>query len=392
MSNENGTDKEKEKAAESAAELGKTCRTVFIILFLGCVYCWLTVLTTTDAKLLTDSPTTPIPITGTEIAIGIATFYWLAPLILLACYFYFHISLQRYWEAVAGLSAKDRPAEELQTILTPWFLSGFVLRHLKDGNVAPLDERAFPCLESLASAFLIYWTIPLTLLGFWWRSLPVHSWLVATFHIVLLFLLAWGALVLCWQGRLTLQLRQIKAKRLQHIGWRFLLLLLPCIVPLFVFLWTILLLFFWSRVFDFETPFLWFFLLFLVAGGSLVCVGCVRFCLWLYEKVFDKDSPAAPACDQNDKATRSIHLPFGSLLARWLIALMLCLPFLWVSVIAIEGEAYRWYYENVDDDFDLGGVLKEAEWNKLRKQIVAWVCWRVLPDLRGADVSVKPED
>jgi hypothetical protein len=67
------------------------------------VYTCLTIATTTDPLLLTNSISSPLPIIRTEIPI--AGFFWVAPLILLSFYLYFHIYLQRLWETLADLPA-----------------------------------------------------------------------------------------------------------------------------------------------------------------------------------------------------------------------------------------------------------------------------------------------
>jgi hypothetical protein len=49
------------------------------------VYSWLTIATTTDVRLVTNSASSPLPIIGTEIPV--VGFYW-APALLLAMYLY----------------------------------------------------------------------------------------------------------------------------------------------------------------------------------------------------------------------------------------------------------------------------------------------------------------
>ena len=65
----------------------------FLVLLLGCVYSWLTIAATSDANLLTNSYSSPLPIIGTKIQIN--GFYFVGPLILLCTYGYLHIQLQR---------------------------------------------------------------------------------------------------------------------------------------------------------------------------------------------------------------------------------------------------------------------------------------------------------
>ena len=73
-------------------------------MLLGCVYAWLTIATTTDARLLTNSASSPLPIIQTEIPI--ALFYLAAPLLLVSFYVYLHLYLQSMWRGLATLPAR----------------------------------------------------------------------------------------------------------------------------------------------------------------------------------------------------------------------------------------------------------------------------------------------
>ena len=84
-------------------EASKNARKLFLSVLLGCGYAWLTIATTTDARLLTNSASSPLPIIQVEIPI--AWFYWAAPVILLGLYVYFHFYMQRMWEGLATLPA-----------------------------------------------------------------------------------------------------------------------------------------------------------------------------------------------------------------------------------------------------------------------------------------------
>jgi hypothetical protein len=84
-------------------QISRNARTIMFSMLLACVYTCLTIATTTDPLLLTNSISSPLPIIRTEIPI--AGFFWVAPLILLSFYLYFHIYLQRLWETLADLPA-----------------------------------------------------------------------------------------------------------------------------------------------------------------------------------------------------------------------------------------------------------------------------------------------
>jgi len=58
------------KALETVKETSQNARKIFFAMLLGCVYSWLTIATTTDVRLLTNTASSPLPIIGTEIPIA----------------------------------------------------------------------------------------------------------------------------------------------------------------------------------------------------------------------------------------------------------------------------------------------------------------------------------
>ncbi len=169
------------KVLQVIEETSKNARKIFLAMLLGCVYSWLTIATTTDARLLTNSASSPLPIIQTEIPI--AYFYWVAPFILIALYVYLHFYLQRLWKGLAGLPAIFPDGKSLDERAYPWLLNGLVRRHferLKKGR--PLMAH----LEEWVTILLAWWIVPLTLIGFWLRYLPRHEWGGTWIHVGLI--------------------------------------------------------------------------------------------------------------------------------------------------------------------------------------------------------------
>ena len=159
------------KLLETVAETSKNARKIFLWMLLGCAYSWLTIATTTDARLLTNSVSSPLPIIRTEIPI--AWFYWAAPFALVVVYIYLHFYLRMLWEGLAGLPAIFPDGKRLDQRAYPWLLNGLVRRHferLRKGR--SLLVR----LEEGTTTFLAWWSVPLTLFGFWLRHLRRHEW------------------------------------------------------------------------------------------------------------------------------------------------------------------------------------------------------------------------
>ena len=181
-------------------EISRIARPVFIGLLAGCVYSWLTIATTTDARLLTNSASSPLPIIGTEIPI--VGFYWVAPILLLGVYVYLHLYLQRLWEGLADLPAVFPDGKPLNKKVYPWLLSGLVRAHFK----LLKDERTLLSrLENGAVIFLAWWIVPVTVLMFWGRYLPRHEWFGTGLHIVLLVVSIGSAILLQRHAAATLR-------------------------------------------------------------------------------------------------------------------------------------------------------------------------------------------
>ena len=169
------------KMLEAVAETSKNARKIFLAMLLGCVYSLLTIATTTDARLLTNSASSPLPIIRTEIPI--AWFYWAAPFALLGLYVYLHFYLGMLWEGLAGLPAKFPDGKRLDERAYPWLLNGLVRRHfarLQKGR--PFLVR----FKEWTTIFLAWWTVPATLFWFWLRYLRRHEWGGTGWHVALI--------------------------------------------------------------------------------------------------------------------------------------------------------------------------------------------------------------
>lgn len=172
-------------------ETSKNARKIFLAMLLGCVYSWLAIATTTDARLLTNSASSPLPIIQTEVPI--AGFYWAAPLILLSVFFYLHLYLQRLWEGLAKLPAVFPDGEALHERAYPWLLNGLVRTHFRRlRETRSLISR----FENSVSIVLAWWVVPATLLLFWGRYLPRHHWAGTILHLALLVMSVVAAIML----------------------------------------------------------------------------------------------------------------------------------------------------------------------------------------------------
>ena len=191
------------EALQVVEEATKNARQVLFLVGLACAYAALTILSTTDVRLLTNSASSPLPVIGT--AIRIEMFYWVAPFFLLAAYLFLHVNLQRLWDRVAILPAVFPDGLPLDLKAYPWLLTGRVRAftpRLKN------RKPRFGPLQGVLSAMLVWWGVPLTLLLFWAGYLQRQEWIGTGFHIVWLVLAVGFGVAFHRSARATLQRHQ----------------------------------------------------------------------------------------------------------------------------------------------------------------------------------------
>jgi pentapeptide repeat protein len=113
---------------DRVTEISKNASVAFIGMLAACGYSWLTIATTSDPRLITNSSSSPLPVAGTDIPI--VGFYWVAPLVVLGAYLYLHLYLQRLWQALSKLPAVFPDGLALDEKAYPWLLTGLVRAHM----------------------------------------------------------------------------------------------------------------------------------------------------------------------------------------------------------------------------------------------------------------------
>jgi uncharacterized protein YjbI with pentapeptide repeats len=180
-------------ALGTVADISARARALFLSAIAACLYSWLTIATTTDAALITNTGSTPLPIIQTQIPI--AWFYWVAPGILLALFFYLHLYLQRLWEALASLPAVFPSGRTLYEEAYPWLLSSLVLAFVPN---LKHHRPIFWCLQVALSMLAAWVLVPFTIFGYWARYLPRHD-LLGTNVITLALVAAACGCVAFWR-------------------------------------------------------------------------------------------------------------------------------------------------------------------------------------------------
>ena len=146
-------------------------KTLYIGMLAACAYSVLTIFSSTDARLLTNSVSSPLPIIATPIPI--AGFFIAAPALLLGIYFYFHVHLLRLWEATAGLPAVFQDGTACDRRIPPWFLNALIRDRLR---LLASDRPPLLRLQCSVATILAWWVVPLTIALFWLAYLPRHDW------------------------------------------------------------------------------------------------------------------------------------------------------------------------------------------------------------------------
>lgn len=158
------------KGLDHVGEISKLSRTIFVTLISSCVFCWLTIATTTDSALLASSATTPLPIIQTKVPI--AGFYLAAPAALLALYFYLHMYLQNLWEGLANLPAIFPDGQTVDQRAYPWLLTSLVRVYVPR---LKKHRPTFAAAKVGCSVISAWGLVPFTLVLFWFRYLPRHE-------------------------------------------------------------------------------------------------------------------------------------------------------------------------------------------------------------------------
>jgi len=192
-------------------EATKTSRNVFLTMLAACLYCWITILSTTDAGLLVGSSTLALPIVQTPIPV--VAFFGAAPVMLLIIYLYLHFSLQNLWDGLATLPAFFPDGRPLHERALPWILSPIVRVYFKllAPSCTPLAR-----FQVRAVWLLAWWGVPFTLVAFFLRFLVRHDHPgITTLQIFVAALSVWFAVML-W----SLTKDTLRGALLTPLPWR----------------------------------------------------------------------------------------------------------------------------------------------------------------------------
>lgn len=162
-------------------ELSIGSSTIFITIIFLCFYCFLTILATNDLYLLTNSSKSTLPIIN--VSIDIIGFYWAAPLMLLACYIYFHLNLRKLWYEFSQLPTYFPDGKSIDQKSYSWLVNDLVIKYMP---LLQTKKAAFLNLQNKMVVVLTWGVVPATIFTIWLKYLVNHDLVLSFIHSVVL--------------------------------------------------------------------------------------------------------------------------------------------------------------------------------------------------------------
>ncbi|HWA48920.1 MAG TPA: pentapeptide repeat-containing protein, partial [Dongiaceae bacterium] len=152
-----------------AAQISEKIQNTFFAILLACLFCWLTLASTTDAGLIANAGTAKLPFVDVEIPT--ASFYVVAPAILLVAHIYLQLHLRRLWETLAELPAMFPDGQRLDERGAAWLLANAARRFVARSSNQSRSPAAIGARLPFA---LSDWLVPVTLGAFLLRNVVSH--------------------------------------------------------------------------------------------------------------------------------------------------------------------------------------------------------------------------
>ncbi len=174
----------------NVAEASKNATITFVSMLVASLYSSIALGTTVapnPAGTSVESLLVKLPLL--DVSIKQSSFGVIAPVILFCVYMYFHLQLLRLWELLADMPAIFPDGVPLDKKAYPWLFNGVVIRYLPQ-----LQKRPRPHLWGMQvsiSMLLACWTVPVTLLWLWYRTLVNNLLIAAMIDGVLALITIW---------------------------------------------------------------------------------------------------------------------------------------------------------------------------------------------------------
>ncbi|MEP6691622.1 MAG: pentapeptide repeat-containing protein [Gemmatimonadaceae bacterium] len=157
-------------AYHAAGEIAEGTSKLFLSVMLVCAYSWLTISSTLDSKLLTDTAVSKLPIVNADIPI--VNFFTLAPIVLVGMALLLMLQAQRLWAALAETPAIMPDGSPMSDRAATWVLGAWAAE-----RIAPPERRGVLArLQARLFVIIGWWLVPVTVAWFWGRYLHRHEW------------------------------------------------------------------------------------------------------------------------------------------------------------------------------------------------------------------------
>lgn len=181
-------------------ESSKIARKLYAWLLGVLAFSILSILSTKDPALLTNSATSPLPVLQIDIQMG--WFHRITPFFILGLYLYFLLQLQHQWGLISKLPAVFLDGTLLHEKLYPWLLNTWVRNffpHLKK------KINAFSFIRIVLVVTLTWYAAPIVMFVFWARYLVVHDFSGNRVLIILASLALIAGIFFHYLAKATLQ-------------------------------------------------------------------------------------------------------------------------------------------------------------------------------------------
>jgi uncharacterized protein YjbI with pentapeptide repeats len=167
-------------AFDTANEVAEGTGKLFVTMLLVCAYSWLTINSTLDAKLLTDTAVSKLPILNAELPI--VNFYALVPLAIVGVAIVAMLQAQRLWSAVAAAPSVLPDGTAMADRASTWLIGAWAAERL----ARPATRTTLARVQAWATVVIGWWFAPLTVVWFWERYLHRHDWMVTSLQVATL--------------------------------------------------------------------------------------------------------------------------------------------------------------------------------------------------------------
>lgn len=166
---------------DNLKELYNNSKTAFNVLLVASGYSILTILITTDDRLLRNVSASPLPFIGTEAPV--LWFYVLMPMIIASLYIFLIASISRLWNTIRRLPAVFPDGSDLTTLPHCWVLTD-VARQTMPRLRTRLEN---PRIAQHSLQCFLFFSFPIfALVMFWWYYIPLRDETVTWLHVALI--------------------------------------------------------------------------------------------------------------------------------------------------------------------------------------------------------------